>query len=71
MQERAGIKLNLGKRRRRGSSLWHDAMRYLFRQRSAILGMVIFGVMVSVAILAPVVATHDPELSPCWTCRRR
>ena len=63
MQERAGMKLNLGQRRRRGSSLWHDAMRYLFRQRSAILGMVIFGVMVSVAILAPVVATHDPVLS--------
>ena len=63
MQERAETKLDLGQRRRRGSSLWHDAMRYLFRQRSAILGMVIFGVMVSVAILAPVVATHDPELS--------
>jgi peptide/nickel transport system permease protein len=63
MQERGETKLNLGQRRRRGSSLWHDAMRYLFRQRSAILGMVIFGVMVSVAILAPVVATHDPELS--------
>jgi peptide/nickel transport system permease protein len=63
MQERAETKLNLGQRRRRGSSLWHDAMRYLFRQRSAILGMVIFGVMVSVAIFAPAVATHDPELS--------
>jgi peptide/nickel transport system permease protein len=63
MQERAETKLDLGQRQRRGSSLWHDAMRYLFRQRSAILGMVIFGVMVSVAILAPVVATHDPELS--------
>lgn len=63
MQQRAETKLDLGQRRRRGSSLWHDAMRYLFRQRSAILGMVIFGVMVSVAILAPVVATHDPVLS--------
>jgi peptide/nickel transport system permease protein len=63
MQERAETKLNLGQRRRRGSSLWHDAMRYLFRQRSAILGMVILAAMVSVAILAPVVATHDPELS--------
>jgi peptide/nickel transport system permease protein len=63
MQERAETTLDLGQRRRRGSSLWHDAMRYLFRQRSAILGMVIFGMIVSVAILAPAVATHDPELS--------
>ena len=63
MQELSETTVGTGRRPRRGSSLWHDAMRYLFRQRSAILGMVIFGVMVSVAILAPVVATHDPVLS--------
>jgi ABC-type dipeptide/oligopeptide/nickel transport system permease subunit len=51
------------KRSRRGSSLWQDAWRYLFRQRSAILGMIILGGMVLTAIFAPVIATHDPELS--------
>jgi len=50
-------------RRRRGSGLWYDAMRYLFRQRSAILGMVILGAMLLTAILAPFIATQDPTLS--------
>ncbi len=50
-------------RPRRGSSLWHDAMRYLFRQHSAIVGMVILGSMLVTAIIAPLIATHDPTLS--------
>lgn len=41
-------------------SLWQNALRHLFRQRSAITGMVILGVLVMVAILAPLLATHDP-----------
>jgi len=49
--------------KRKGSSLWHDAMRYLFRQRSAILGMSILGGMLLLAIFAPFIATHDPTLS--------
>jgi ABC-type dipeptide/oligopeptide/nickel transport system permease subunit len=51
------------KRSRRGSSLWHDALRYLLNQRSAMLGLGILGAMVLVAIFAPLIATHDPELS--------
>ena len=51
------------RRMRRGNSLWHDAFRYLFRQRSAILGMIILGGMVLTATFAPVIASHDPELS--------
>jgi ABC-type dipeptide/oligopeptide/nickel transport system permease subunit len=50
-------------RRRRGSGLWYDAVRYLFRQRSAILGMVILGAMLLTAIFAPLIATHDPTIS--------
>ena len=46
-----------------GSSLWHDAVRHLFRQRSAILGMVILGAMLLLAIFAPLIATHDPTIS--------
>jgi len=50
-------------RRRKGSGLWYDAVRYLFRQRSAILGMVILGVMLLTAIFAPLIVTHDPKIS--------
>jgi ABC-type dipeptide/oligopeptide/nickel transport system permease subunit len=63
MQELSETTVGTKRRPRRGSSLWHDAMRYLFRQRSAILGMVILGSMLLVAILAPLIATHDPTLS--------
>lgn len=63
MQEPAETKINARQRQRKGSSLWHDAMRYLFHQRSAILGMIILGAMVFVAIFAPLIATHSPTLS--------
>jgi ABC-type dipeptide/oligopeptide/nickel transport system permease subunit len=41
-------------------SLWQNAWRYLFRQRSAIVGIIILGLLVLVALLAPVLATHNP-----------
>jgi peptide/nickel transport system permease protein len=63
MQEQADTKRPARRRPRRGSSLWHDALRYLMRQRSANLGMVILGGMLLMAILAPLIVTHDPELS--------
>ena len=63
MQEPAEIKTNIKKHQRKSSSLWRDATRYLFRQRSAILGMVILGTMVALAIFAPLIATHSPTLS--------
>jgi peptide/nickel transport system permease protein len=63
MEEHTEMKTDTRLRHRRGSSLWHDAARYLFRQRSAILGMVILGGMLITAILAPLIATHDPILS--------
>ena len=40
--------------------LWQNAMRRLFHRRSAILGMVLLGLLVAIALLAPVLATHDP-----------
>jgi len=63
MQELSKTTIDSGQRSRRGSSLWHDAMRYLFRQRSAILGMAILGTMLFLAIFAPFIATHSPTLS--------
>ena len=50
------------RRSRKGSSLWRDALRYLLRQRSAIVGMVILGALVLVAIFAPLIAPYDPVI---------
>jgi ABC-type dipeptide/oligopeptide/nickel transport system permease subunit len=37
-------------------------MRHLFRKRSANVGMVILGMLLLVAIFAPLIATHDPTM---------
>lgn len=44
------------------SSLWRDALRHLFRKRSAIVGMVILGCVLFIAIFHPLLATHDPNV---------
>jgi peptide/nickel transport system permease protein len=51
------------KTRTGSSSLWVEAGRNLFRNRSAIIGMIIIGLLLLIAIFAPLVATHDPILS--------
>ena len=42
-------------------SLWGTARRRLFKRKSAILGMVILGILVSIAIFAPLIAPYDPQ----------
>ena len=42
-------------------SLWGTARRRLFKRRSAILGMVILGLLVLIAIFAPLLAPYDPQ----------
>ena len=42
------------------SSLWRDALRHMLHKRSALVGMVILGTLLVVAIFAPLIATHDP-----------
>jgi ABC-type dipeptide/oligopeptide/nickel transport system permease subunit len=44
------------------SSLWRDAARHIFRKRSAIVGMIILGMLVVVSIIHPLLATHDPNV---------
>ena len=44
------------------SSLWRDAWRHLFRKRSAIVGMMLLGILVFIAIFHPLLATHDPNV---------
>lgn len=41
-------------------NLWLDALRHLMEKRSAVVGSVLLGILAIVAILAPVLATHDP-----------
>jgi ABC-type dipeptide/oligopeptide/nickel transport system permease subunit len=43
--------------------LWGHAMRRLFHRRSAVIGMLLLGALILIAIFAPVLATHDPEQS--------
>ncbi len=40
--------------------LWGTALRRLFHRRSAIVGMIILGSLIFIAIFAPLIATHDP-----------
>jgi ABC-type dipeptide/oligopeptide/nickel transport system permease subunit len=42
------------------SSLWRDALRHMLHKRSALVGMIILGTLLLVAIFAPLIATHDP-----------
>jgi len=47
----------------RPASLWRDTLRAVLRQRSAIVGLVLLGALVLVAIFADVIATHPPRQS--------
>lgn len=44
----------------RPSSLWADTLRYLFRNRSAVIGITIIAIMLLIALLAPILANYDP-----------
>ena len=48
---------------RRSSNLWMEALRNVVHNPSAILGMSIIGTLIVIAIVAPLIATHDPILS--------
>jgi ABC-type dipeptide/oligopeptide/nickel transport system permease subunit len=45
----------------RANSLWRLMLRRILRQRSAIIGMSILGILVLIAIFAPLIAPYDPE----------
>lgn len=44
----------------RSASLWRNASRHLMRNRSGQVGLLIIGILLFVAIFAPIIATHDP-----------
>jgi len=41
------------------ANLWRDTLTNLLRQRSAVIGLILIGMLVAVAALADVLATHD------------
>lgn len=45
----------------RANSLWRLTLRRIFRQRPAIIGMALLGILVFCAVFAPVIAPYDPE----------
>jgi len=47
--------------RRRPASLWRDTLSVVLRQRSAVIGLVILGVMIVAAVFAPFIAPYAPE----------
>ncbi|MCE2490122.1 MAG: ABC transporter permease [Anaerolineae bacterium] len=55
--------LKTGASRAGSQSLWLEALGNLRRNPSAIAGMLVIGLLVLVALAAPLVATHDPILS--------
>jgi len=44
-------------------SLWRDTIKNVLRQRSALIGLIILISLITVAILAPVIAPFDPNTS--------
>lgn len=60
MQAADAVPTTLPAREQAPSSLWRDTLRHLFQQRSAVAGLMILGTLLSVAVFAPVLATHDP-----------
>lgn len=45
----------------RPTGLWKGAWRRLLRRRTGVVGLTIIGLMVSMALAAPLIATHDPN----------
>ena len=45
----------------RPEGLWRVAIQRLFRQRSGIVGMIIMGSLVLIALFAPVIAPYPPN----------
>ena len=49
--------------KRRSTGLWRDTLGNVLRQRSAVVGLLILGLLVFTAIFAEQIATHDPTES--------
>jgi peptide/nickel transport system permease protein len=52
-----------GAAKARPARLWRDTLSSVLHQRSAVVGLIILGFLVFVAVFADVIATHDPNKS--------
>jgi peptide/nickel transport system permease protein len=46
---------------RRPASLWRDTLRQILRQRSAVVGLILLGILVFAAVFANVLAPYNPD----------
>jgi hypothetical protein len=46
---------------RRSSGIWRDTLRNILRQRNAVVGLILLGFMLFVAVFADVIATYPPD----------
>ncbi len=60
--ETAKIQLDKPTEQRFDGSLWTQALRHFVRNRSAITGMILIGLVVLMAGFAPLIAPYDPNL---------
>jgi peptide/nickel transport system permease protein len=57
----AATAAELGRAARGSTGLWREAARRLRRDKAAVVGLAVIGMLVLIAILAPVLATHPPN----------
>ena len=53
--------LSVAQKDYRSNSLWRLTLRRIFKQRSAVIGLTLLGILVFTAIFAPLIAPYDPE----------
>ena len=45
----------------RSNSLWRLTLRRIFKQKSAIIGLILLGFLILIAIFAPIITPYDPD----------
>ncbi|MDZ4767682.1 MAG: ABC transporter permease [Chloroflexota bacterium] len=56
------VKLDVPQARPKHQSMLAETLRYILRNRSAVIGIVIIAALILIALAAPILATHDPLL---------
>lgn len=47
---------------RRAQPLWRETLTYILRNRSAVIGLILIGFLLLIAIFAPIIAPYEPTL---------